>query len=126
MQDPRIDKLAEVLVNYSTAVRPDDLVRLSGPPVARPLLVALYRAVLDAGGHPHAQMVPDECEEIKLAMAGEEQLRYQDPLDLYATERIDVSIRVKGEDNTKSLTGTDPKKQGLLAQARKGHMARFL
>ncbi|HUT91877.1 MAG TPA: aminopeptidase [Thermoguttaceae bacterium] len=126
MQDPRIDKLAEVLVNYSTAVRPDDLVRLSGPPVARPLLVALYRAVLDAGAHPHAQMVPDECEEIKLAMAGEEQLRYQDPLDLYATERIDVSIRVKGEDNTKSLTGTDPKKQGLLAQARKGHMARFL
>jgi len=126
MQDPRIDKLAEVLVDYSTAVRPDDLVRLSGPPVARPLLVALYRAVLDAGGHPHVQMVPDECEEIKLALADDEQLRFQDPLDLYAVERIDVSIRVKGEDNTRSLTGTDPKKQGLLAQARKGHMARFL
>jgi len=126
MQDPRIDKLAEVLVNYSTAVRPDDLVRLSGPPVARPLLVALYRGVLDAGGHPHVQMVPDECEEIKLATAADEQLRFQDPLDLYAVERIDVSIRVKGEDNTKSLTGTDPKKQGLLAQARKRHMARFI
>src|SRR5690606_20771067 len=31
MEDPRITKLADVLVNYSTRVQPGDLVRLSGP-----------------------------------------------------------------------------------------------
>ena len=126
MQDPRLHKLAHVLVNYSTAVVPDDLVRLSGPPVARPLVVALYRAVLEAGGHPHVEMVPDECEEIKLELAGGQQLCYQDPLDLFTVERIDVSIRIRGEDNTKSLSGTDPQRQALLGQARKRRMARFL
>jgi len=84
MRDPRLSKLAQVLVNYSTTVAPDDLVRLSGPPVARPLVVALYRAVLEAGAHPHVEMVPDECEEVKLELAQEEQLLYQDPLDLFA------------------------------------------
>jgi aminopeptidase len=125
MQDPRLDRMAQVLVNYSTAVRPDDLVRLAAPPVARPLVVALYRAVVRAGGHPHVEMIPDECEEIKLRSASEEQLAYPDPLDLYAVERIDVNIRVKAEENTKWLTGTEPRKQALVSQARKGFMARF-
>jgi aminopeptidase len=126
MQDPRIDKLADVLVRYSTAIQPDDLVRLSGPPVARPLVVALYRAVLRAGGHPHVRIVPDECEEVKLDLASEEQLRYEDPLDLFTVERIDVSIRIRGEDNTKALTSVSPERQTLASQARKKHFTRFL
>ena len=125
MQDPRLDKLADVLVGYSTAVKPDDLVRLTGPPVARPLIVALYRAVLKAGAHPHVRIVPDECEEIKLDLGSDEQLRYEDPLELFVVERIDVAIRVRGEDNTKSLTGQPPQKQALLSQSRKRQMARF-
>lgn len=126
MRDPRLDKLADVLVNYSTAVRPDDLVRISGPPVTRPLVVALYRAVLAAGGHPHVEMVPDECAEIKLDLASEEQLRFENPIALYTIERVDVSIGLWGEDNTKSLSGTDPARQALVSQARRKQMARFL
>lgn len=126
MRDPRLDKLADVLVNYSTAVRPDDLVRIWGPPVTRPLIVALYRAVLAAGGHPHVEMVPDECAEIKLDLASEEQLRFENPIALYTIERVDVSIGLWGEDNTKALSGTDPARQALVSQARKKQMARFL
>lgn len=126
MRDSRLDKLADVLVNYSTAVRPDDLVRISGPPVTRPLVVALYRAVLVAGGHPHVEMVPDECAEIKLDLASQEQLRFENPIALYTIERVDVSIGLWGEDNTKSLSGTDPARQALVSQARKKQMARFL
>ena len=126
MQDPRLDKLAHVLVNYSTSVRPDDLVRLTGSPLARPLIVALYRAVLTAGAHPQVQLVPDECEEIKLHLGSDEQLGYEDPLELFLVERIDVAIRVRGEDNTKALTQVPPQKQALLSQARKRQRARFL
>lgn len=126
MRDPRLDKLADVLVNYSTAIRPDDLVRISGPPATRPLVVAVYRAVLAAGGHPHVEMVPDECAEIKLDLASQEQLRFENPIALYTIERVDVSIGLWGEDNTKSLSGTDPARQALVSQARKKQMARFL
>jgi aminopeptidase len=126
MHDPRLEKLAEVLVGYSTAVRPNDLVRLSGPPVGRPLLDALYRAVLKAGGHPRLEIVPDECAEIKLDLANEEQLRYEDPISLYTVEQINVSISLWGQDNTKALSGTDPRRQAIVSQARRRQLHRFL
>lgn len=126
MQDPRLEKLADVLVRYSTTVKPGDLVRLVGPPVGRPLLVALYRAVVESGGHPHIRIVPDECAELKLDLGTEEQLRYEDPIDLFEVEHIDVAIGLWGQDNTKALSLTEPRRQALVSQARKKMMSRFL
>ena len=79
MRDPRLQKLADVLVNYSTGVKKDDLVRLAGPIVGRPLVVELYRAVLAAGGHPYATIAPDECAELRLEVGSEDQLRFERP-----------------------------------------------
>lgn len=126
MEDPRLEKLANVLVRYSTQVQPGHLVRITGAPVTRPLLVAVYRAVLLAGGHPQVEMTPDECRQLLLEHGTEEQLRYEDPVAMYAVERIDAAVRIWGEDNTKSLTGTDPKKQALVSQAARRRVARFL
>ena len=58
MRDPRINKLAEVLVNYSTAVQPGDLVLIRGGPIGLPLVTAVYDEVLRAGGHAHIAMTP--------------------------------------------------------------------
>lgn len=126
MQDPRIVKLADVLVNYSTAVKPGDLVRLAGPLVGRPLVVALYRAVLSAGGHPIVSMVPDECTEILLSSGSQEQLRFEDPVAQFVVERADVAISMWGEDNTKALSHVDPGRQALLSQSRKKYLATFM
>src|SRR6202022_1124542 len=60
MRDPRLQKLAGVLVNYSVGVKKGQIVRISGPPVSQPLIVALYEKVLEAGGHPAVRMVPEE------------------------------------------------------------------
>ena len=70
MRDPRLEKLADVLVNYSVGVQKDQLVRISGPPVAQPLVVELYRRVLAAGGHPVVRMVPDELQELRTLLTG--------------------------------------------------------
>lgn len=126
MNDPRLEKLAAVLVGYSTAVKPGDLVRLVGPPVSRPLLVAIYRAVIRAGGMPRVTMVPDECSEIKLAEASDEQLSFVDPLELSEIGSVDVSISLWGQDNTKSLSEADPRRQALVSQARKQYLAKFM
>src|SRR5438270_13128239 len=74
MRDPRLEKLADVLVSYSVAVQPNQLVRISGPAVAQPLVVELYRKVLAAGGHPFVRMNPDELGEIFVKHASDEQL----------------------------------------------------
>ena len=41
MTDPRIEQLADVLVNYSTAVQRDERVVIQGSTLAAPLLQAV-------------------------------------------------------------------------------------
>ncbi len=126
MQDPRLVKLADVLVNYSIGLKKGQLIRLSGAPLSRPLLVELYRAALKAGGHPYVAMVPDECAEIRLTEASEEQLLYENPVTQFEIETIDATISLWGEDNTKALSAADPAKQGLASQARRRYMKSFM
>ena len=126
MRDQRIEKLADVLVNYSVGVKPDQLVRISGPPIAQPLVVALFGKVLAAGGHPAVRMTPEEMNEIFLKQASDEQLRYLNPISLFEYEKIDCSIGIWAEENTKALTNCDPKKIGLTQAARKPLMDIFM
>jgi aminopeptidase len=126
MPDPRLVKLADVLVNYSTGVCKGDLVRLTGPILGRPLLAELYRAVIRAGGHPRFSIGIEECNEILLTEGSEQQLRYEDPLVQGEIETIDVSISMWGQDNTKAASGADPARQAMMSQARKKYLATFL
>src|SRR5215212_608923 len=98
MRDTRLEKLADVLVNYSVGVKPGQLVRLSGPPTAQPLVTELYRKVLSAGGHPHVRMAHDELNEIFLKHATDAQLRYLNPVNLFEYEKIDCSISIWAEE----------------------------
>jgi aminopeptidase len=125
MTDPRFDKLADVIVNYSTQVRKGDLVRLAGPVVGRPLLAALYKAVVKAGGHPFFNVTFDECQETRLLEASDEQLQFANPVDLFMVDAIDVSISLWGEDNTKALTQIDAGRQALAGQSRRPMMSKF-
>ena len=126
MRDPRLQKLADVLVNYSVGVKRDQLVRISGPPVAQPLVVELYRKVLTAGGHPFVRMAPEELAEIFVKDAGDEQLKYVNPIGLFEYEKIDCSIGIWAEENTKALSNCDPRCIGLSQAARKPLMDIFM
>ena len=74
MIDPRLERLADVLVNYSVAVRKGDLVAIHGNTASDPLVLCIYRAVLKAGGHPWVRLVPEDCEELFLKRASAAQL----------------------------------------------------
>ncbi len=119
MRDQRLDKLAKVIVNYSARVKQGDLVRLSGEPIATPLLEALYEQIIQAGAHVYVQCVPDSFAEMFFEHASDEQLQYVNPIAKYAIENIDVSIGLWAETNTKSMTNVDPKRQGIASAARK-------
>jgi aminopeptidase len=119
MRDQRLDKLADVLVNYSVKVQPGQLVRIAGDQVGSNLLEAIYEAVLKAGAHPVLRMSSEACSDIFMQEAREEQLKYDDPLAMKEAEEIDVSISLWAEVNTKSSTRVDPKRSGLVSAARK-------
>ena len=119
MRDQRLDRLARVLVEYSTGVKPGQLVRISGEVVGLPLLEAIYEAVLKAGAHPYLKVGSDTATEIFFQHATEAQLQYVSPLAKHEIETIDVSIGLWAETNTKALSRVDPKRQGLASAARK-------
>ncbi len=124
--DPRLEKLAQVLVQYSAKVEPGQLVRISGSTVTEPLIVAVYREVVRAGAHPEVSVVPDECKRIMLEEGSDEQLSYESPLLLHAVDTIDCSIGLWGQKNTKALSTIPPQKSTLQSQARKTYFKKFL
>jgi aminopeptidase len=126
MRDPRLSRLAQVLVHYSVGVQPGQLVRISGPSVAEPLIVELYRQVVEAGGHAFVQMTPDVLEEIFYKTARDDQLAYQSPIRKFITETIDCSIGIWAEQNTRSLTHCDPARMAAASAANRPMLTRFL
>ena len=126
MRDQRLDKLADVLVTYSTGVSKGDLVRLTGEPIAMPLLEALYERLIKAGANVIFKCTPDSFQDIFYEHADDDQLKFLSPLAVKEVEDIDVSIGLWAETNTKSMTGVDPKRQALASTARKPIMKTFM
>jgi len=126
MRDPRIDKLAQVVINYSLGIKKGDIVLINAPLPAEPLVVAAYQAILRAGGHPHVRMSPDTLTEIMLKDASEEQLDFVSPLAKHDIETIDARLAIWAETNTRALSNTDSARHARLSTARKPIMNRFL
>lgn len=117
MADPRVERLAKLLVNYCVAVKPGDKVVLNGHLLTRPLLVAIYRQVVQAGGHPLPLWAESEMQAIMLKEGNDEQLKHlPEPLK-HIYEHFDAAIRLIGTDNTRVLNSVAPARQQLAQSA---------
>lgn len=110
MSDPRVAKLADLLINYSLGLQPGQQVRIDGGTVAAPLVRELYRYALRAGAHPRTRIDVEGVDAITLAEASEEQLTYISDLDRQDVEQIDAFITIWADRNTRALSGADPSK----------------
>lgn len=90
----KYDKVAEMLVRYSTAVRPGEVVSLLGPPEASRALREIYREVLRAGGHPIVLMQSEAFDQLLIEYGNNEQLAFVDPLASGEVEVADVAIHL--------------------------------
>lgn len=126
MSDPRLHKLADVLVNYSTRVKTGDLVAIRGDPIAWPAIEATFISVLKAGGNPFYIPQCERLGELMLEHGSDEQIRFLSPLDMQRVEQIDVEIAFWAESNTKSLSRYPSDRLAAKQAARKPYMKRFL
>lgn len=108
MPDPRMDKWANALVNYSVTVEPGQTVAISGGVEGEPLLRAIYRAVIKAGGFPI--MLPSFTGLLAdlLVHGNDAQFEFISPVERLVREQADVVITILADSNTKSLSGVDP------------------
>jgi len=108
--DPRIEEHARILVEWSTEVKPGDMVVINATPDAHELVVALHKEIAKAGGRVVTLMSSEEALRAYFDGASEETLQLV-PKHLKAiTENCDVYIALRSPVNTKALANVDPKR----------------
>ena len=118
MQDPRIDNLADILVNYSTSVQPGEWVGVLGDVAALPLVRAVYAAVVKAGGNPTLMLTDEAMTRDFARLANDEQMQWLDPSQSLYYDKADVYIRCGALSNTRAMTNIDPKRLQKIQTAR--------
>ena len=124
--DPRFERWADVQVNYSVAVQPGDVVAIQGGAAAAPLLRALVRQTLRAGGHPVLLPSIDGTAHDLLELGSDEQLTFISPVERFVRETADCVISVSASTNTREMTDIDPARQQLQRNARGALGQRFM
>ena len=126
MADIRVEKLADLLVNYSVGVKPGDKVVIQGETSGEPLIKEVYAKVLQAGGYPFAMPTIPGLEEFVYKYGNDEQLKFlPEPLKLVMST-YDARISILSEVNTKALSNVDPAKSVIRSQARSELMKIFM
>jgi aminopeptidase len=120
MPDPRVLKLAKVLVHYSVEVQKGQQVLLRTSPIADELSLAVYEEIVKAGAHPFVTNEVPGVQEAFYKFASDEQLDYVLPVTKMMVETFDAYIHLWADYNTRGLSGIDPNR---IARSRKANAA---
>jgi aminopeptidase len=108
MTDLRIAKLAQVLINYSLAIRPGEELVLHASPLADELNLAVYKEAVLAGANVLVMPTLPGASELFMKYASDDQLAYVSPVHQLITERFVASLTIGASHNTRELAAIDP------------------
>lgn len=126
MRDERVEKVAEILTEYSIPLEAGKTAVVQGTTLAEPLLLAVYERLLKRGVHAYLRPSFPHAERIFYEHANEAQLAWLWEPDLWVMEKIDARYVVIAEPNTKQLSKIDAAKQAAAARARKPILDTFM
>ncbi|MCA9449241.1 MAG: aminopeptidase, partial [Candidatus Omnitrophica bacterium] len=95
--DPRITKLADLMVNYSNKIGRGDIVQIGGPVVTMPLMQAVYEKCIEAGAHPFCEFEAAWMQETLLKKGRKKQIDFLPPWKTDQIEAVDCLFRFLGE-----------------------------
>ena len=98
--DPRIEKLANMMVHYSCEIKPGEhvMIRYGGDETI-PMVTALIRCIYDAGAYPHLVRRDTRLEREIILRASDDQLEKMCKHELAFYEDMDCYITVRAQHN---------------------------
>ncbi|HOC06191.1 MAG: aminopeptidase [Bacillota bacterium] len=126
MYDPRIEKLAKLLIHYSLGIKKGQTLLIQSTLQAEPLMEAAYKEAILAGAHVTNLAGLPNAAEIFYKYASDEQLEYVSPLEEFITENIDARLHIMASYNTKALSGVDPQRISKNRRAGARLQTRFM
>ena len=116
MSDNRLKKLANLLVNYSTEVKPGDFVFVVSDEVASPWMAEVVKEAIIAGAHVETLINSQEVNEMKLKYSSKEQLLENNFIMETTLKRADVWLTAWVTRNTKANSNVDSKRIQLSSK----------
>jgi aminopeptidase len=116
MQDARFDKLASVLVNYSTNLQRGEKVLIETFDTPEEMTIALIRAARKAGAIPFSQLQRARVSRELALDADEKQLDLAAAHELARMKKMDAYIAVRGSQNVSELSDVPIDRMKLIAK----------
>jgi aminopeptidase len=126
VKDQRVEKLADILVDYSVDVKENEKVVIRGPYVAEPLILAIYERCLQRGAHVMIRPTMPHSEPLFFKYAQDHQLEYIWETDKWLSENLDITFAILAPENTRQMTNVDGARQQQWSQARTELMQRSM
>lgn len=125
MRDQRVEKLADILVDYSIKIGHEDVVFIRASYLAEPLILAVYQRCLQRGAHPIVKTSIPSLEPVFYRFAQDHQLDFVPESERWLWENCDVNIYITAEANTRALSKASPERMTRAKLARKGLVDSF-
>jgi aminopeptidase len=119
MTDVRLERLADLLVTYSTEVQPGQWVGILADLGAVEAARLVYARVLAAGAYPSLMLTDEVSQRMLLRDGSDAQLEWLDPMQSLYVEKGDVYIRLGSTSNTRAMTSIPGKRMQQYASARR-------
>ncbi len=119
MIDRRVERLADLVVEYALELREGQVLRIDGHDVGAPLAVALYRSALRVGALPYTNLTLGGLAEMLVADGSDEQISYISPIQWHEVEAVDAVVTIWSETNTRSFSRADERRHSALIAAQR-------
>lgn len=104
MKDPRLNKLAKVLVNYSVKLQPGEKLMVEGFGEVTDLMKEIISEAYKAGGYPFAVLRDHSVMRAQISGANDEALKLWAKYDGYMMDDMDCYIGIRGGMNAFELS----------------------
>ena len=113
MTDPRIDKLADVLINYSCAVEAGEKILIEAIDVPHAFTRALVRRAHAAGGQPLVMLKSNEINRALMMAGSREQWETISQVERLQMESVQCYVGARGNPNVSELADVPADRQKL-------------
>ncbi len=117
MSDPRFDKLATLLVNYSVRARRDDRVLLDLTDIPDEFSIALMRAVRKAKAHPFISLKHSRISREVVIESNSKHAKILSGLMLHEMKQMNCYIAIRGSDNVNETSDVPQETMAVFSKS---------
>ncbi|MCB9853132.1 MAG: aminopeptidase [Phycisphaerales bacterium] len=113
MPDPRITRLADVLINYSCAVKPEEKILIEAIDVPHFFTSECVRLAREAGGLPIVKLESNEIKRAQMMHGSRASWEFVEACENHVMKQVDCYIGARGSFNVSELSDVPGDKQAL-------------